>query len=90
VTSQVTTAPGRGSRGQTSSDGPIASVSANPTPRDLAGRSPYPGNGDAQRPNPAVPSDYRSDAVESSLITAGQRRTVSGHAALRLPSAGAR
>ena len=66
VTSQVTTAPCRGSRGQTSSDGPVASVFANPTRRDLAGRSHYPLHGDGQRPNAGVSgcrqhveSDYR-------------------------------
>ena len=45
VTSQVTTAPGKSSRRQTPSDGPIISISADPTRRDLAGRShnPLPG-----------------------------------------------
>jgi hypothetical protein len=42
VTSQVTTAPGNGSRRQTSSDGPITSISTNPTRYDLARRSHYP------------------------------------------------
>jgi hypothetical protein len=41
------------------------------------------------RAYPAVPSDYRSDTVDLSLITAHLRAPASGYAALRLPSAGA-
>jgi hypothetical protein len=54
VTSQVTTASGRGRRGQASSDGTITSVDAEPTRRDLAGRIHYPRRGDERRPNAAV------------------------------------
>lgn len=48
----VTTAPGSGSRRQTSSDSPISSISTNPTRRDVTGQTYYPLHGDAQRPNP--------------------------------------
>jgi hypothetical protein len=52
VTSRVRTAPGSGSRRQTSSDDPITLISADPTPCDLAGRTQSLCNGDAQRTNP--------------------------------------
>jgi len=52
VTSQVTTAPGSGSRRQTSSDGPITLISADPTRCDLAGRTHSLCDGDGQRPKP--------------------------------------
>ena len=52
MTSQVTTTPGGGSRRQTSSNGPVASTSANPTRCDLAGRTHSPLHGDAQRMSP--------------------------------------
>jgi hypothetical protein len=52
VTCQVTTAPGSDSRRQTSSDGPITLISADPTRCDLAGRTHSPCNGEGQRTNP--------------------------------------
>ena len=52
MTSQVTTAPGSGSRRQTSSDGPITLISADPTRCDLAGRTQSLCDGDGQRPKP--------------------------------------
>jgi hypothetical protein len=62
MTSQVTTAPGNGSRRQTPSDGPITLVSADPTRCDLAGRTYSLCNGDRQRPNPGVPPVPSDDA----------------------------
>jgi hypothetical protein len=65
-TSQETTTPGSGSRRRASSDGPIVSVSVNPTRRDLAGRTHYPFHGDERRPHAAcstvhkiIEADYR-------------------------------
>ena len=52
VTSRVTTAQGGDNRRQTSSDGPITLISADPTRCDLAGRTHSLGNGDVQRPIP--------------------------------------
>src|SRR5260370_3001086 len=52
VTSQATMAPGSRSRRQTFSDGPVTSISADPTRRNLAGPTHYPSHGDGQRPNP--------------------------------------
>jgi len=74
VTSQVTTAPCRGSRGQTSSDGPIASVSANRPdatwPDEPSLFCTETGNGRMQA--------YPAAANMSSRITAGQSAPVTG------------
>jgi hypothetical protein len=81
----VTTEPGSGSRRQTSSDGPIISISANPTRRDLTGRTYYPLHGDGQRPNAAYPTVHNVFR----RITAGQRALVSKCVTLCLLPAGA-
>src|ERR1700683_3561566 len=85
VTSQATTAPGSGSRNQTSADGPIASISTDPTRYDRAGRTHSPSHGDPLRPNTAYP------VVHNVLrrITAGQGVPVSRYLTLRLRPAGA-
>jgi hypothetical protein len=85
VTSQATTAPGSGSRNQTSADGPIASISTDPTRHDRIGRTHSPSHGDALRPNAAYPAVHNV----LSRITAGQRALLSTCVTLRLVPAGA-